>query len=171
MAKKIKIILFLALVALLLILFVALNTKVISFRGEENTLNPNTEKNEDLAALEDNYKKAAGIIVKEYDQLAGSIQQAISTSTATSTLPLEAATTTVAINNPEEFIEDIEILKAEAMDQKLPAKFKDLHLELALALDDLENFINSADMATLNASLKSVEKLKSFYPWINYEVQ
>jgi hypothetical protein len=57
--------------------------------------------------------------------------------------------------------------RTELLGLTVPNKFKELHLELVLASDELLNFFNSGAEAKKLASLDRIKQAKTKYDWLN----
>lgn len=64
--------------------------------------------------------------------------------------------------------EKITELKNKLLDLKVPAKFKELHIQFVLALDRMENYLSQKDEWERSDSLRMVNQLKADYSWLNY---
>ncbi|PJA45482.1 hypothetical protein CO174_02950 [Candidatus Uhrbacteria bacterium CG_4_9_14_3_um_filter_50_9] len=52
------------------------------------------------------------------------------------------------------------------LDMRVPTEYKDLHLELAITLNQLQAALRSTDR-NADESLAALEQLKTLYPWLN----
>ncbi len=58
-------------------------------------------------------------------------------------------------------------IKQQILDLRAPAKYLDLHLNLVLIFDSIEEGQKQADQAKIEAGLDKLEQLKQQYPWLN----
>ena len=61
---------------------------------------------------------------------------------------------------------DWEKIKASVLALRTPAKYLDLHLNLVLSLDSLEQGIISASQEKIESALDKIKALKEQYPWL-----
>ena len=105
----------------------------------ENNVFKNEER-ADLIKLENDYKAAAKAILADYSN---SIQVA------------------------DAKADQIGKAKSELLTLKVPTKFKDLHLNLVLAMVKMENFFASRDENEKIASQQMINQIKVNYAWLN----
>ncbi len=136
MAKKTKILIFLAAVFLTLALYLILTSESI----QKNQVINQLTKDKKITQLEENYQAKSREIFKAYEQL-------------------------IQADNfsPENIIEH----KNRLLDLRVPAKYKELHLNLVLALTKMENYLNQKDAKEKTASLEMTNQLKADYSWLN----
>ena len=60
-----------------------------------------------------------------------------------------------------------EQIKSQLLNLKMPTKFKDLHLNLVLALDKMEDYLIDGCEEKLQASQELVNQAKEEYEWLN----
>lgn len=90
--------------------------------------------------MEENYKKESARIVGEYLNLT---------------------------ENPEYKPEQIGMIKQELLDLIVPTKFKDLHLNLVLAMSQMEIFSNAQAPEAKTASQELITEAKANYAWLS----
>ncbi|MEA3463861.1 MAG: hypothetical protein U9R14_02200 [Patescibacteria group bacterium] len=81
----------------------------------------------------------------------------------------------VILNNYLRQIQDKSILTAEytkqiksqLLDLKMPTEFKDLHLNLVLALDKMEDYLINGGEEKLQDSQELINQVKEEYEWLN----
>ncbi len=73
----------------------------------------------------------------------------------------------ILIKNSSFNQENLAELKNKLLELKVPAKFKDLHIQLVLALTKMENYLNNKDEQEKIDSLQMVNQLKANYSWLN----
>ncbi len=136
MAKKTKILIFLAAVFLTLALYLILTSESI----QKNQVINQLTKDKNITQLEENYQAKSREIFKAYEQL-------------------------IQADNfsPENIIEH----KNRLLDLRVPAKYKELHLNLVWALTKMENYLNQKDAKEKTASLEMTNQLKADYSWLN----
>ena len=64
-------------------------------------------------------------------------------------------------------LESLAALKNKILDLKVPAKFKELHITLVLALVKMENYLNLQNEQEKIFSQQMVNQLKADYDWLN----
>lgn len=94
----------------------------------------------DQAALEDNYKIKAKSVVSDFAASMQSGQFAAG---------------------------KIEQSREILLGLTVPAKFKDLHIELVLALDRMDEFVKTGDASKKTISEEMIAKAKANYEWLN----
>ena len=60
-----------------------------------------------------------------------------------------------------------EQIKSQLLNLKMPTKFKDLHLNLVLALDKMEDYLIDGCEEKLQASQELINQAKEKYEWLN----
>ena len=70
-------------------------------------------------------------------------------------------------NNNGIDINEVKQVKNNFLALKVPTKFKDLHLDLVLAMVKMENFLTSGANEEKIASQQIVSRIKANYAWIN----
>ena len=53
------------------------------------------------------------------------------------------------------------------LEQRVPAQYKDLHLQLAIVWNQLQTALASGSQDDVSVSLKKIEQLKISYPWLS----
>lgn len=64
-------------------------------------------------------------------------------------------------------IESVKRTKEQLLSLKVPTEFKDLHLNLVLALDEMEDYLENGDEADKRKSQEMIEREKTKYEWLN----
>lgn len=64
-------------------------------------------------------------------------------------------------------VESVKRTKEQLLSLKVPTEFKDMHLNLVLALDKMENYLSSGDEADKLKSQEMIELEKTKYEWLN----
>ena len=96
--------------------------------------------NESAALLEADYQEKAKPIFVDFEKLAGE----------------------------DNFtVEKITELKNKLLDLKVPSKFKELHIQLVLAMAKMENYLNQKKLEEKAASRQMINQLKANYSWLN----
>jgi len=62
--------------------------------------------------------------------------------------------------------QDVSGIKDQILDLRAPAKYLDLHLNLVIALESLEQGEKTADQAKIESAMDKLNELKTAYPWI-----
>lgn len=137
MSKNGKILLSLLALAVLLIVFLALRSKPLAQTPPQNE---GAVEKVDLEQLEKNYKKEVKIILADYSAL---------------------------IKEGEPAKEAIISIKEKLLGLKVPAEFKDLHLNLVLAVAKMAESANEANANGKEAGAKLIQDLKAKYVWLN----
>mgnify|MGYP001607965876 CR=1 FL=1 len=140
MTKKTKILLVLFVAALLLSLYLIATSEKVS-KNKSGNLSGN-EKGEkvDLVKLENDYKEGAKEAMAGYSRL---------------------------IQGSAANAGQIEQLKNNLLALKVPAKFKDLHIDLVLAFDKIGKFLETNDEGEKIASQQMINRIKANYVWLN----
>ncbi|MBI4812438.1 hypothetical protein HY798_03310 [Candidatus Falkowbacteria bacterium] len=139
MTKKEKILLILFILAFALSLYLAATSKPIADKRGRESGGALKEK-VDLEKMENDYKKDAKLILDDYSRLA------------------------VA---PNANIGEVEQMENKLLSLTVPAKFKDLHLNLVLAMTKMENFLRTGDAEEKTTSQQMIGQIKTDYDWIN----
>ena len=53
------------------------------------------------------------------------------------------------------------------LEQRVPAQYKDLHLQLAIVWNQLQTALASGSQDDVSVALKKIEQLKISYPWLS----
>jgi len=129
------------LISLLIILFFLVLYLILTSESVKQINNPNQQvKKDNSIVLENDYKPKAKEIFIDYENL---------------------------IQNSSFTKENIESLKSKLLDLKVPAKFKELHIQLFLALTKMENYLDQKNEQDKSDSLQTVNQLKANYSWLN----
>jgi len=137
MKKNEKILIFLLVILFFLVLYLILTSESV----KRTTNVPEQQiKQDNSALLENDYKPKAKEVFIAYEEL---------------------------IKNSSFNKENIAELKNKLLDLKVPAKFKELHIQFVLALTKIENYLNQKDEQEKSASLQTVNQLKADYSWLN----
>ncbi len=56
---------------------------------------------------------------------------------------------------------------AALLELRVPVEYKDLHLQLAIAWNQIQTALQSGSQEDLTTSLKTIEQLKVTYPWLS----
>ncbi|MCK4554023.1 hypothetical protein KAU19_03600 [Candidatus Parcubacteria bacterium] len=64
-------------------------------------------------------------------------------------------------------IDDVKQTKNSFLALKMPSKYKDLHLNLVLAMDKMEDYLFDGDEGKLRASQELIKQAKEEYEWLN----
>ncbi len=65
-------------------------------------------------------------------------------------------------------IESVKQTKEQLLSLKVPTEFKELHLNLVLALDKMEDYLNGGDEEDKLKSQEMIESEKAKYEWLNW---
>lgn len=172
MTKKAKILLFLILVSLLLIIYLIVSSEPVTIKQDSDVSQSEIIKQSDdkasqvdLEELENNYQKEVRTIMADFEQLIEKVE-AIGSTTSPDQEP-EVATSTTDYKIKTEILEKTSYLRNYLMEMKVPTKFKDLHLNLVLALNKMDDFIESNSEAKRLESQELIERAKIDYEWLN----
>ncbi len=140
MSNKTKILLALLIAALILVFYLVIQSKPLSRIPEQS--NEQTQKiaKVDLEQLENDYKKEAKAILQEYSEL---------------------------IKKDDLKAEELRAARDKLLALKVPAKFKDLHLNLVLALAKEENSLVEGNKEEENSGQEAIDEIKANYTWLN----
>ncbi|MFA4941709.1 MAG: hypothetical protein WC582_03935 [Patescibacteria group bacterium] len=138
MSKKLKIFLVLAIVAVFLFFYLLITSE--SFKQEANNkINDLRGKTgETQEQITASYKISTSKIISDY-------------------LRLESGNIT---------INEIKSFKEKLLGLKVPAEFKNLHLSLIMALDNMENYLGGESDAGKTESEKVINQAKADYNWL-----
>ncbi|MBU4347020.1 hypothetical protein L6249_03315 [Candidatus Parcubacteria bacterium] len=64
-------------------------------------------------------------------------------------------------------IESVKQTKEQLLSLKVPIEFKELHLNLVLALDEMEDYLENGDEADKRKSQEMIEQEKTKHEWLN----
>ena len=160
-AQILAILIFVCLAVIVFLVFFSRRTHV------ENKLVVNQEKpaQVDLVKLEANYKKNVKEILTEYEGTMPelSVGQKASVSDKKN---LSSTTSEQSVLTETDLVGQIENYKNRLLDLKVPTAFKDLHLNLVLALDKAETYFTSKDKKKLAESEELIKLAKNNYPWL-----
>jgi hypothetical protein len=125
-----------------LLIFLVLVLYLILTSESSTKLNDFSQQAQDekIVLLEENYKAKAKEFLSAYENL---------------------------IKDNNFTAEKITELKNKLLDLKVPAKFKELHIQFVLALDRMENYLSQKDERKRSDSLRMVNQLKADYSWLN----
>jgi len=137
MLKKQKILIFLLLTLLVLVLYLILTSESVE---KINVTEQSQLVEEKIAQLETNYQAQAKPIFIDYEKLAGE-------------------------NNIT--VDKITELQNKLLALKVPAKFKELHIQLVQALDKMENYLNQKKLEEKTSSWQMINQLKASYGWLD----
>lgn len=162
MSKQSKILIILVFVALLLVVYLIISSKPVMIN---NAANSDNLKNEtinqiDLAKLEEEYKKNVKDIFFDLEVL---VKKFKDYKTATNTQD--------NIDSNEEILAAItnDLLKR-LMDAKVPENYRELHFNLVLVLEKMEDYLNSDDLAVNWEEFDYIERAKSENSWLNIQL-
>lgn len=139
MMKKLKILIILSLVVLALIFYLILTSASVEKPGD--SVANQAARNKAVALSDENYRAQVKEIFSSYEKL----------------------------SQDNNFTADKAAdLKNKLVDLKgLPAKFKELHLKLVLALDQMEDYLRQNGQRQNNFSQRIINQLKADYGWLN----
>ena len=137
MSKNGKILLALLIAALFLVLYLIINSRPV-VRTKDNA--GNQVRKVDLMLLENDYKKEAKAILQEYYEL---------------------------INKDDLKTEELRAVRDKLLALKVPAKFKDLHLSLVLAVAKIEKSLADDSKEGRIAGREAINEIKANYTWLN----
>jgi hypothetical protein len=137
MAKKIKILLALSFVAILAVSYLIITSKPVNNVGKQ----ANKEQVKvDLKKLEEEYKAGTKNILTDYSAL---------------------------LLNNDLNLEKVEADKNKLLGLKVPAEFKDLHLNFVLAVSKMEDYLKNGKDEDKAASQRMISEIKANYVWLN----
>lgn len=64
-------------------------------------------------------------------------------------------------------IESVKQTKEQLLSLKVPTEFKELHLNLVLAMDEMEDYLENGDEADKRKSQEMIEQEKTKHEWLN----
>ncbi len=138
MLKKQKILIFLLGILLVIVLYLILTSESVKKTDQPEQGQP--AQQEKAAVLEENYQKMAKPIFIGFEEL---------------------------LSKDNFTVDKIIELKNKLLDLKVPAKFKELHIQLVLAMAKMENYLNQKKQEEKTDSLLMINQLKANYSWLN----
>lgn len=172
MSKKGKILLILIVVSLSLVIYLIISSKPVIIKPDVNTAREKITGSDgskvgqvDLQKLEDSYKGVVGAILADFEQLI--IEGFKITSTTSPEQEFITATTTAKTENQQELSEKISTLRNQLMEVKVPTEFKDLHLNLLLALNKMDSYLDDRNEEEGLAGLDLISQAKINYEWLS----
>jgi hypothetical protein len=137
MTKKIKILLVLSVVAISAVLYLIITSKPVNNNGKQ----ANKEQVKvDLKKLEEEYKAGTKNILTDYSAL---------------------------LLSDNLSLEIVETDKNKLLGLKVPAEFKDLHLNFVLAVSKMEDYLKNGKDEDKAASQRMISEIKANYVWLN----
>ncbi|MDD5290827.1 MAG: hypothetical protein PHZ04_01800 [Patescibacteria group bacterium] len=136
MSKKLKILIVLLVIILALFLYLVLTSRPLDGGAG---VKANNQANEIKEKLISDYKNNASRILTDYWQLA---------------------------EGKDIPVEEGEYLKNRLLELKVPADFKELHLNLVMALTKLNNYLENGDEEEKEESEQMVNQSASEYDWL-----
>jgi len=137
MSKKLKILIVLSVIILALFLYLVLTSRPLDGGAGANVDNQADEIREKLVS---DYKNSVSRILTDYWQL---------------------------VQGKDIPAEEGEYLKNRLLELKVPADFKELHLNLVMALVKLEDYLKNGDEKKKEESGQLVNQASSDYDWLN----
>jgi hypothetical protein len=129
------------LILLLAVLLVLVFYLILTSESIKQTENLSQEiKSNKAVILEANYQNKASQIFTDYEKL---------------------------LQDKNFTVEKITELKNELLGLKVPAKFKELHIQFVQALDKMENYLSRKDEQEKNTSQQMINQLKADFGWLN----
>lgn len=172
MSQKAKILLFLILISLLLIIYLIVSSEPVTIKQDSDVDQSEITKQSDdkasqvdLAELENNYQKEVRTTMADFEQLIEKVE-AIGSTTSLDQEP-KIATSTTDHKIKTEILEKTSYLRNHLMEMKVPTKFKDLHLNLVLALNKMDSYINDRKEEEKLTSIDLIKEAKINYEWLN----
>ena len=138
MSKKEKILLFLLIMVLAAFLYLIITSESDVIKNKEAV---NLEKDDNyLEELENNYKQKASEILSGYLEL---------------------------LKTSNFNIEQINNIRNELLDLKVPVEYKDLHLSLILAINKMENYLLTGVEQIKTESWQIINRARANYKWLD----
>lgn len=170
MSKRAKILLALTALALLFVVYLIITLKPVNIAGPEQKeaglapLNSQPLKGDvDSEVLSQDYQEAAQAIAAEIIIEQNMLKAYYA---GTSTIGQEPETATATDELTAKAIERVAALKIKLMEIKVPLEYKDLHLELLLVLNQMENFIATGAEIDIDSSMESLNNVALDYDWL-----
>jgi hypothetical protein len=171
MSKKGKILLILIVVSLSLVIYLIISSKPVIIKPDVNTAREKITGSDgskvgqvDLQKLEDSYKEVVGAILADFERL---IEEFKITSTTSPEQEFITATTTAETKDQQELSEKVSTLRNQLMEVKVPTEFKDLHLNLLLALNKIDSYLDDRNEEEGLAGLDLISQAKINYEWLS----
>jgi hypothetical protein len=170
MSKNAKILFFLTLLALIVVLYFIFSTRPLTV-GEVNK-NVNTVKTNiqdksntvptDQTAMENDYKKETKVILDEFEKTTN-----LAVENSSSSIRTSIASSTSDSSIADDLKNEISRLHDQLIEITVPNQFRDLHLNLVMAFDKMENYLNNRQTDEKITSLKLISQAKTDYDWLN----
>jgi len=138
MSKKEKILLFLLVMILVTFIYLIITSESSIIKNKETE---NFKENDNyLEELEDSYKQKVSEILSKYLKLA---------------------------EGSDFNIKQINDVRNELLNLKMPAKYKDLHLSIVLAINKMENYLLAGNEQIKMESQQIINQVKANYIWLD----
>ena len=171
MSRTAIIFIVLILISLGLVLYLILSSKPVNIMpGSDIDQKQIAEKIDqeanqvDLEELEKSYQQEAAIIFADFRQIAEEIWLDVNVPPLEEDRPTTSTKDRMTTSEILKFVSD---LKNRLMAMKVPPKFKDLHLNLVLAMNKFSNFIETNDEEEKEESQILINQAKADYDWLN----
>jgi lipopolysaccharide export LptBFGC system permease protein LptF len=138
MSKKLKIFLVLAIVAVFLFFYLLITSESFKREADDKINNLRGKTSETQEQITASYKISVAKIISDYSRL-------------------ESENITVS---------EIKSTKEKILSLKVPAEFRDLHLNLIMALDDMENYFSGKGDSGKTESEKIINQAKTDNGWL-----
>ncbi len=139
MSKNAKILIILLAVVVLAAIYLLFNLHSLARNKQEGAKVAQTSA-VDLKKMETDYKARSKTILADYEKLA---------------------------EEPDVKEAQIQGAKSRLLDLKVPTQFKDLHINLVLAMVKMEDFLKTGDANEKIASQQMINQAKASYGWLN----
>lgn len=163
MTKQAKLLMVLSGIAMLLVLYLFFTStpvviKQTNYQAREKV--PAVEAPIDLAKLEADYKANVKKALLDYDQIL--IEAGLASEDS-----LLNNETNFATGDHKALAFDLAELKISLMDLKVPAEFRDLHVDLVLSLSYLKQALENQDDSARSEGLAMLRGARSEYSWLS----
>ena len=172
MNKKAILITVISALALLLLVYLVLSTKLV-------TVKPNMANNSagisketkrapvDPKKLEESYKSYVKTAIREFESLLEPYLKTDDAIEQADTDSLASPARTIKADDKDTHISDLSKLKIGLMDVIVPHGFQDLHIELVKLFTNARVFLEGQNESVKNDNLALLEKIKIDYPWVS----
>jgi hypothetical protein len=172
MSRTAIILILLIFISLSLALYLILSSKPVTIEPSSDTgqkqiseKSDNEASRVDLEELENSYKQAVKFILADYKLI--TVDMWPGTSTTLLEEGDQPATLTEYKKSPSEILELAQELENRLMALTVPSQFKNLHLNLVLAISKLSNYIESGDEEERSKSQALIEQAKTDNEWLH----
>lgn len=154
MTKTAKILISLTSISLILLVYLIISSKMVVIDKEPENFSVNDQavtepEAVDLESMRSEYEKEIDIVLSDLAKLTANYR-------ATSSLNIISSTSQPVINNEIK----PSMLKSRVMTLTVPEEYKDLHIQIVLAVNKFEDFYNSGSSQDLAEAIEFAEQIE-----------